>query len=122
MLRAMIGRIALGVCAAAVALSASLASAEEPAAAAPDTAALWTKNCASCHGADGKAKNKMGEMLKIRDLTDPAVHATLTRDGVLKSIKEGVKNAEGKVVMKGYADKLSEAELNALADHVMALK
>ena len=89
---------------------------------APDAAALWTKNCVSCHGADGKAKSKMGEMLKIRDMTDPAVHATFTKDGVAKAIKEGVKDAAGKQVMKGYADKLSDAEINALADHVMSLK
>jgi len=120
MFRRTTGKIVLGFCAFVLMTSLSTAWAED--AAAPDAAALWTKNCASCHGPDGKAKNKMGEMLKIRDLTDPAVHTTLTRDGVLKSIKEGVKNAEGKVVMKGYADKLSEAEMNALTDHVMALK
>jgi cytochrome c553 len=88
----------------------------------PDAKASWTKNCASCHGEDGKAKTKMGEVLKVRDLTDPAVHATLTREGVIKATKEGVKNEAGKQVMKGYAGKLSDAEIEALADHVMSLK
>ena len=90
--------------------------------AAPDAKTLWTKNCASCHGEDGKGKTKMGEMLKVRDLTDPAVHATLTREGVVKAMKEGVKNEAGKLVMKGYAGKLTDAEIEALADYVMALK
>ena len=95
---------------------------DAPAAGAVDAKALWTKNCGSCHGPDAKGKTKMGEMLKIRDMTDPAVHATLTRDTVMKSMKEGVKDASGKQVMKPYADRLSEAEIGALADYVMGLK
>jgi cytochrome c553 len=121
MLRRTTRRIALALCSAAISMAA-LSSARAEDAAAPDAKALWDKNCASCHGADGKAKVKMGEMLKVRDLTDPAVHATLTRDNVLKGIKDGVKNPEGKVVMKGYTGKLSDAEMTALADYVMALK
>jgi cytochrome c553 len=64
----------------------------------------------------------MGQMLKVRDLTDPAVHATLTRESVIKAVKEGVKDPAGKLVMKSYSDKLSEAEINAVADYTLTLK
>jgi cytochrome c553 len=113
------GKIARALCVLAVVVAAAPVCAED---APPDPKALWTKNCASCHGEDGKGKTKMGELLKVRDLTDPAVHATLTREGVIKAIKEGVKNEAGKLVMKGYAGKLSDGEIEALADHTMALK
>ena len=46
----------------AVILSASNASAA-------DGKAIYTKECAKCHGADGKATTKMGKKLKCRDLT-----------------------------------------------------
>jgi len=119
--RSIVGAIA-GAAVLTLGVTLSAQAEDAPAAGAVDGKALWTKNCASCHGPDGKAKTKMGEMLKVRDLTDPAVHATLTRDGVLKAIKEGVKDASGKQVMKGYADRLSDAESGAVADHVMSLK
>jgi cytochrome c553 len=117
-------------CALLISLPAVAAAADPAAPAAPEgaaaaaseeTKALWAKNCASCHGADAKAKTKMGEMLKIRDLTDPAVHATLTRDNVSKAIKEGVKKeGSDKPAMRGFADKLTDAQVSALTDYVLA--
>ena len=89
---------------------------------APNATALWAKNCASCHGQAGKGDTKIGKMKKLRDLSAPDVHASLSRDAVIKMIKEGITDAEsGKVLMKGYADKLSEAEIEILADHALAL-
>lgn len=105
--------------AAAVSLLAVLAVPQS--AGAQDAAALWTKNCASCHGADGKGKTKMGEKLKVRDLTSADVKAGLTKAKAVDAMKNGVK-AGDKLVMKSYSDKLSEAEINALADHSLAFK
>ena len=39
-----------------------------------DAAKLWTKNCQTCHGPDGKGKTKAGEKAKVKDLDG----ATLT--------------------------------------------
>lgn len=93
------------------------------AAVAADAAALWEKNCASCHGKDGKAKTKMGEKLKVRDLTDPKVMATLNKTNVTESMTKGVKEEGGeKLVMKSYAEKLSAEEIQALTDYTLAIK
>jgi len=93
------------------------------AAVAADAAALWSKNCASCHGADGKGKTKMGEKLQVRDLTDPAVKAKLNKTNVTESMTKGVKAKDSdKLVMKAYSDKLSADEIQALTDYTLALK
>ena len=115
-------RIAAGMFVAAlagVALAAGVASAADPV----DAAALWAKNCQSCHGADGKGKTKIGEKMKVRDLSSPEVKAKLTKAKALDSMKIGVKEVgTDKVVMKPYADKLSAAEIEALADYSLAFK
>lgn len=90
--------------------------------AAPDGAKLWTKHCQSCHGADGKGKTKMGEKLKVRDLTAADVKAGLTEQKVLDSMKNGIKDDSGKEVMKSFTEKLSDAEMKAVAAHTLAIK
>ncbi|MFT4569354.1 MAG: mono/diheme cytochrome c family protein [Hyphomicrobiaceae bacterium] len=91
-----------------------------PANAEIDTAALWTKNCASCHGADGKADTKVGKLLKVSDLTDPEIVANFDRDRMIEGTKAGIANAKGKKVMKPFASKLSDEEIEALTDFVFA--
>ena len=105
-----------------VALAAALVLVGGTAAVAADAVALWDKNCASCHGKDGKAKTKMGEKLKCRDLTDPAVKAKVDKTAVMNSMKNGVKDEAGKVVMKAYTEKLSEEEMQVLTDYTLGLK
>lgn len=88
-----------------------------------DAAGLWDKNCASCHGKDGKGKTKTGEKLKVQDLTDAAVKAKLDKTKVADSMKKGVKADDSdKLVMKSYSEKLSEAEIQALTDYTLSLK
>ena len=114
----------LAVAAALVCSLGSIAYAEGDGAAAPDAAALWKKNCAACHGADAKGDTKIGQKMKIRDLTAAEVQATLDRDKVINAIKQGVPKEDdpSKLAMKAYGDKLSEAEIAALADFVLGLK
>jgi cytochrome c553 len=115
-----VGRVlAAGFMVAALACAAT-AFAED----APDAAKLWTKNCQSCHGADGKGKTKMGEKLSVRDLTAADVKAALTQAKAAEAIKNGVKDPKdpAKLVMKSYSDKLSAAEIDALAAHSLTFK
>lgn len=104
----------------AVTLGATHARADDaPAGGATDVAALWKKNCASCHGEDGKGQTKAGKQKKVEDMTNPEVRAKFDRDRMIKSVKEGIKDDAGKDRMKPYAEKLSEAEITALVDHVL---
>ncbi len=86
-----------------------------------DTKENWEKNCAKCHGPDGKADTKMGKKLEVRDLTDPKVQSAFTDAQATTAIKEGVK-AEGKSKMPAYADKLTDEEVQALVAYVRSLK
>ena len=86
-----------------------------------DAAANWADQCVKCHGADGKGETKMGKKLGIADLTDAKVQAKFTDADVIKAVKEGIKDKEGKLSMKPI-EGLSDAEIAALVPVVRALK
>jgi len=89
---------------------------------AADAKAIWEKDCAKCHGADGKGKTKMGEKVGVRDYTDPKVQESLKDEEMVKAIKEGVKEKDtGKTKMKAFSD-LSDEEVKALVAHIRSLK
>lgn len=87
---------------------------------AADAKALYTKDCAKCHGADGKGKTKMGEKMKAKDYSDPKVQEALKDEDAAKAIKEGYK-VEGKVVMKPSPD-LSDEDVKALVKYMRSFK
>jgi cytochrome c553 len=87
---------------------------------AADAKETWTKDCAKCHGEDGKGKTKMGEKLGVKDYTDAKVQADMKDEKMLKAIKEGIKE-DDKTKMKAFAD-LSDDEVKALVAHVRAFK
>ncbi len=87
-----------------------------------DATTLWTKNCKSCHGEDGKGKTKAGSKLHVQDLTAPEVVAKFCREDMIKAVTEGLKDEKtGKTRMKSYAEKLSAAEISATVDYVLSL-
>lgn len=88
---------------------------------AADAAANWDQHCAKCHGADGKGQTKMGKKLKIRDYTDAAVQATFTDAEIVTALKDGVKDANGKLQMKPI-EGVSDEEIQAIVKYVRALK
>ena len=81
----------------------------------------WDKLCAKCHGADGKGQTKMGQKLGVKDFTDAKVQAELKDDAAANTIKEGMKDKDGKTLMKPF-DTLSDDEIKALVAHVRSLK
>ena len=89
-------------------------------ASAADVKENWDKNCAKCHGPDGKGDTKMGKKLEIKDFTDAKVQAALKDDAMLKAIKEGVKDGE-KTRMKAV-EGLSDEEMKALVTYIRAFK
>ena len=90
-------------------------------ASAADVKENWDKHCAKCHGPDGKGDTKMGKKLEIKDLTDAKIQAEFTDEQGAKSVKEGIKDKEGKIKMKP-AEGLGDDEIKALIAHVRTLK
>src|SRR5436190_2488243 len=77
---------------------------------AADVKENWEKACAKCHGPDGKGDTKMGQNLGIKDLTDAKVQAEIKDEQAFKSIKDGIKDSEGKIKMKAV-EGLSDDEI-----------
>lgn len=89
---------------------------------AADAKALWDKDCAKCHGAEGKGDTKMGQKLGAKDYTDAKVQAEMKDAEMTKAIKEGVKEKDSdKTKMKAFAD-YSDEEVKALVAHIRAMK
>ena len=88
---------------------------------AADAKENWDKNCAKCHGVDGKGKTKMGEKAGVKDYTDAKVQADLKDEAMTKAIKDGVKEGD-KNKMKGFGDVLSDDEVKALVKYVRDFK
>jgi cytochrome c6 len=80
---------------------------------AADAAANWSQLCASCHGKDGSGNTTMGKKLGLKDYSKEQGFG----DAEATSI---IKNGKGK--MKGYKDKLSDADVKALVAYVRSLK
>jgi cytochrome c553 len=88
---------------------------------AEEAKALYEKNCAKCHGPDGKGQTKMGQKLGIKDYTDAKVQADLKDADATKAIKEGLKVKEDKVVMKP-AEGLSDDDIKGLVAYMRTFK
>jgi mono/diheme cytochrome c family protein len=67
---------------------------------AADSKSIYEDQCAKCHGADGKGQTKMGLKLSAKDYTDAKVQTDLKDDAAIKAIKEGLKDKDGKTLMK----------------------
>jgi cytochrome c6 len=80
---------------------------------AADAAAIWSQQCASCHGKDGSGNSTMGKKLGVKDYTKDQGFSDAEAANVIK-------NGKGK--MKGFKGKLSDADVKALVSYVRSLK
>jgi len=88
---------------------------------AEDAKALYEKDCTKCHGADGKGQTKMGQKLAVKDYTDAKVQAEMKDDAAIKAIKEGLKDKDGKTLMKP-AEGLSDDDIKGLVNYMRSFK
>jgi mono/diheme cytochrome c family protein len=97
---------------------ASVVAAQAPAAASePDGAALYRQQCRSCHGARGVPPARMLTIYPtLKTLADSTLQAHLTTDSIVAVLRHG----KGKD-MKSFTDKLSAAEMLAVARFVKSL-
>ena len=63
----------------------------------------------------------MGQKLGAKDFTDAKVQAEIKDDAAFKAMKEGLKSADDKTLMKPF-DTLSDDEIKALVAYVHSLK
>ena len=88
---------------------------------AADVKGLYEKDCLKCHGADGKGETKMGKKLGAKDYSDPKVQAEMKDEAGIKAIKDGLKDKEGKVLMKP-AEGTSDEDIKALVTYMRTFK
>ena len=79
-------------------------------------AELYSRNCARCHGSDGRARGFKARAVHARDLTVAEWQERASDERIFNSISNG----KGK--MPAYGKKLSEAEINDLVNYVRGLK
>jgi mono/diheme cytochrome c family protein len=82
--------------------------------------ALYEKQCAKCHGQDGKGETKMGKKLGAKDYTDPKVQDALKDDAAVKAIKEGLKKDDA-TLMKP-AEGLTDDQIKGLVAYMRTFK
>jgi mono/diheme cytochrome c family protein len=81
-----------------------------------NAAALFGKDCATCHGKDGQAKTFKAKLNHARNLTDATWQAGVTDERLFNSI------TNGRYKMPPFGKKLTEAEINSLVGYVRSLK
>jgi cytochrome c553 len=86
---------------------------------ADDAKTIYENDCAKCHGTDGKGDTKMGKKLGAKDYTDAKVQEELKDDNAIKVIKEGLKDKEGKSLMKPSGG-LSDSDIKGLVAYMRA--
>jgi mono/diheme cytochrome c family protein len=86
-----------------------------------DAKALYEDQCAKCHGSDGKGQTKMGQKMNAKDYTDATVQANLKDEAAIKAIKEGLKDKEGKTLMKP-TEGVSDDDIKGLVAYMRAFK
>ncbi len=90
-------------------------------ASAADAKENWDKQCAKCHGKEGKGDTKMGQKVGVKDYTDAKVQAEMKDEEAFKAIKQGYKDKAGKEVMKP-AEGLSDDDIKALVKLMRGFK
>ncbi len=102
-------------------ISLTLLAASALSARAADAKALYEKDCAKCHGTDGKGETKTGKRLGAKDYTDAKVQAELKDEQAFKAIKEGLKDKAGKTLMKP-SEGVSDADIKGLVTYMRTFK
>src|ERR1051325_10683761 len=80
-------------------------------------AVTYSKNCATCHGKDGRADTfKSRHHVHARDLTDPRWQESVSNERILESITNG----RGR--MPAFKRKLTTEQITSLLEYVRGLK
>jgi len=83
---------------------------------AADAAELFSRNCAKCHGKDGRASGFKARATGTRNLTDAQWQDRVSDERIFNSINNG------KGRMPSFGKKLSDTEVDSLVQYVRSLK
>jgi len=110
---ALLGFVALAV---AGALAGCSTGDDAGPAVAVEPAVLYERNCARCHGVDGRGDAEIKKtMPNVRDFRDPAFRARASTDTIVNVMMAG------KGQMPAFANSLSLPKMQALSGHVRRL-
>ena len=86
---------------------------------APDPKELFAKSkCVTCHGEEGRGDTDKGRKLKAPDFTTAKWSEETTDKEIRDTIRKGVKNKKGKVLMPAFKTKLTPEQIEELATYV----
>lgn len=100
----------------ALTLAASLIALAPLAQAEVDGEALYRQHCARCHGDDGRAKTWRGYLFFAQNLSKARWQERESDEDILEAIRKGPR------AMPAFADKLDDAEQQALVHYVRSLR
>jgi mono/diheme cytochrome c family protein len=98
--------------------AALLALAAARPAAAAGAGAIWSKQCASCHGETGKADTKAGKKQNIPDMSTEKWQGHHSDEKIRAAIADGVP----KTKMLAFKEKLTAAEIDSLVKWVRSFR
>lgn len=78
--------------------------------------AVYTANCARCHGGDGMGHTNMGEIMQAPDLTDAGWQGRRSAARMIASV------TNGRGAMPAFKKKLSKSDIAAAVAYVRTLK
>lgn len=77
---------------------------------------VYAANCGRCHGADGKGKTRMAEIVEPPDLSDATWQKRISNARMTTSV------ANGRGQMPSFAKKLSKQDIAAAVAYVRTLR
>jgi mono/diheme cytochrome c family protein len=81
---------------------------------------LFNRNCARCHGADGRGDTPSGHLYKAPDFTEPDwwnKNSAITSTRNLRAVV-----AKGKAGMPGFGKKLTKSQIHLLVERVRSFR
>jgi mono/diheme cytochrome c family protein len=75
--------------------------------------AVYKQRCLNCHGPSGLANSGVGQIMKVKPITDPAVKK-LTQPEMIEMVLKGA----GK--MQSYKGELTDAQVKGSVDYLRA--
>jgi mono/diheme cytochrome c family protein len=81
---------------------------------------LFNRNCARCHGADGRSDTPQGKLFLAPDFTDQEWWSKNSRITNTKALRSVI--VRGKAAMPAFGKKLSRSEIDLLLERVRSFR